>query len=116
MMARTAKPASRAQGSRGVKERLNSLICTYFNAYFGLLASKGQALPQIYSPPTKKSFILAKKPEDSGCVLCRRFGFEFGEQFALALGQVLRRLDIGLDVEVADVARAQNRHALALAP
>src|SRR5687768_11763088 len=49
-------------------------------------------------------------------ILARRGLLEFLEQLALALGEVLRGLHVELHVEIAHVARAQDRHALALEP
>src|SRR5450631_3081565 len=37
--------------------------------------------------------------------------FEFGEQFALPLGEILRRFDSYLDIKVAGFARSQHGHA-----
>ena len=66
--------------------------------------------------PSKNSFILAKKPALSGWVLFDDSASNSVKQLALAARQVLRRLDDDLDVEVAEVARAQHRHALAAQP
>src|SRR5580698_6426549 len=44
----------------------------------------------------------------------RRKVVEFNQQLALLLGQLLRRLDHDLDIHVAELPRAQDRHALAL--
>jgi len=55
-----------------------------------------------------------EKPARLGRIVLRGELFELLQQFALAAGQVLRRLDSGLDVEVADIGLAQHRHALAL--
>ena len=46
---------------------------------------------------------LSKKPPDVGRVLLGRGLLELLEQLALLAAQVLRRLDVELDVEVADV-------------
>src|SRR5215470_15223423 len=43
-----------------------------------------------------------------------RQAFEFLEQFALLLGQALRRLDHDLHVHVAHLLGAEHRHALGL--
>src|ERR1700719_849654 len=44
--------------------------------------------------------------------LCRRQHFEFGEEFALPLGETLRRFNRYLDIKIAGVTRSQHRHAL----
>src|SRR5690606_8428809 len=44
----------------------------------------------------------------------RGYFIEFLQQLALPLGEFLRRFDLDLDIEVAGLAGAQHRHALAL--
>src|SRR4051794_36326876 len=55
-----------------------------------------------------------KEARAFGLGLLRAFALEFLQKLALAPRQALRGLDHDLDVEIADVAGAQHRHALAL--
>ena len=63
--------------------------------------------------PLEELFHLGEEAGAFRVGLVRRFGVEFHQQLALPPRQVLRRLDVELDKQVADVARAQDRHALA---
>src|SRR5262249_7250026 len=73
--------------------------------------------PLFFSRRTRTSQELLDLAEESGRLgmgLLGRQPLEFGEQLALPLGQVLRRLDHDLNVHVAGLFRAQHRHALAV--
>src|ERR1700732_5376594 len=63
-----------------------------------------QILEKVFHPGVKASGFRMR--------LCRGQRFEFGEEFALPLGETLRRFKRHLDIKIAAVARSQHRHAL----
>src|ERR1700730_7072391 len=63
-----------------------------------------QILEEVFHPGKKASGFRMR--------LCRRQHFEFGEEFALPLGETLRRFNRYLDIKIAGVTRSQHRHAL----
>ena len=63
-----------------------------------------QILEEVFHPGKKASGFRMR--------LCRGQSFEFGEKFALPLGETLRRFNRYLDIKIAGVTRSQHRHAL----
>src|ERR1700736_1876370 len=70
--------------------------------------AKGSLPAQIL----EEVFHSGKKASRFRMRLCRRQHFEFGEEFALPLGETLRRFNRYLDIKIAGVTRSQHRHAL----
>src|SRR5690348_5959153 len=64
--------------------------------------------------PVEKLLDLTKKSGGFGMRVLRRQALEFHQQFSLPFGQLLWRLDHDLNVHVAGLLGAQDRHALAL--
>src|SRR6185437_5261703 len=98
-MPMAAKPAAIAAGPAGAQT-----------------SSRRRAAPDALAPALEELLHLGEEARAFGVGRVGGFGRELHQKLALAPRQVLRRLDIELDVEVARIARAQDRHAFPAQP
>lgn len=73
----------------------------------------GPCAPHLIRLPAEEILHLGEEPAHFGVIMVAALGLELFEQFALALGQLLRRFHLNLHIHVTEIALPQDRHALA---